>query len=474
MKHLFFSFLVIGLVACKSNEQTNNKDTPLNIVIVFADDMGYGDLECYGAKGVRTPNLNLLAEQGARLTNFHVAQPVCSASRAALLTGCYPNRVSIHGALGPGSGRGLHPEEETLAELLMAKGYSTAIYGKWHLGDHPDFLPTKQGFDEYFGIPYSNDMWPMHPWQGSVFNFPDLPLYDGDKVIDTLIDQTMLTTQITERAVDFIERNSNNPFFLYVPHPQPHVPLFVSDKFRGKSEIGLYGDVIMELDWSVGQIMAALDNNGIAENTVVIFTSDNGPWLSYGSHAGSAGIFREGKGTNWEGGTREPFIIRYPEGIKPGQVIETPLMSIDILPSLANLTNAKLPEKKIDGKDAWKVLTGESSVSPQEAYFFYYHVNELQAVMMDNWKLILPQRYRTLNNREGGKDGLPVDYEYIELEQPELYNLSEDPSETKNVAEENPQKLSELMELANRMREKLGDRRVEIEGLENREPGRIE
>lgn len=211
----------------------------------------------------------------------------------------------------PNSNVGLHPSETTMAEMLKDKGYATAIYGKWHLGDHPDFLPTKNGFDEWFGIPYSNDMWPLHPQQGPIFDFGPLPLYQNETVIDTLTDQSQLTTQITEHSVDFINRNKEKPFFLYVPHPQPHVPLYVSDKFKGKSNRGLYGDVIMEIDWSVGQIMQALEKNDLTNNTIVIFTSDNGPWLAYGNHAGSAKPFREGKGTAWEGGQREPFLIKY-------------------------------------------------------------------------------------------------------------------------------------------------------------------
>ena len=217
-----------------------------NIIIVFTDDQGYQDVGVFGAEGFETPNLDQMAAEGVRFTDFYAAQAVCSASRAGLLTGCYPNRLGIHGAFMPNANKGLNPEETTIAGMLKGNGYSTAIYGKWHLGDAPEFLPTKQGFDEYFGIPFSNDMWPYHPQQGSVFNFGPLPLYENETVIDTLDDQSMLTTQITELSIDFIKRNKDNPFFLYVAHPQPHVPLFVSDKFKGKSERGLYGDVIME------------------------------------------------------------------------------------------------------------------------------------------------------------------------------------------------------------------------------------
>src|SRR5262249_55387775 len=264
-------------------------------VIILADDLGYADLGCYGARGYQTPNLDRMAKEGMRFTDFYVAQGVCSASRTALLTGCYPNRVGILGALGPKATHGISSKEKTVAEALKARGYATAIYGKWHLGHHPKFLPTRHGFDDYFGLPYSNDMGPKHP----TAKFPALPLIAGEKTIATNPDQTKLTTWYTERAVKFIARNKAKPFFLYVPHAMPHVPLHVSDKFKGKSKRGLYGDVIMEIDWSVGQILAALKKHGLDEKTLVIFASDNGPWLSYGDHAGSAGPLREGKMTTF-------------------------------------------------------------------------------------------------------------------------------------------------------------------------------
>src|SRR5262245_357851 len=308
-----------------------------NFVIVFTDDQGYGDLGCYGGKHVRTPNIDRMAREGVRFTDFYVAQAVCSASRAALLTGCYPNRIGILGALGPASKHGIGAGEKTIADVLKARGYATAIYGKWHLGHHPPFLPTRHGFDDYFGLPYSNDMWPGHP----TAKFPDLPLFEGEKVVAHNPDQTKLTTWYTERAVKFIEKNRERPFFLYVAHNMPHVPLHVSDKFKGKSKRGLYGDVIMEIDWSVGQVLAALKKHGLDEQTLVIFTSDNGPWLAYGEHAGSAGPLREGKGTSWEGGIREPFVARWKGVIPPGTVCNEPAMTIDLLPTIAGLIDRK-------------------------------------------------------------------------------------------------------------------------------------
>ncbi|WP_420602983.1 sulfatase [Flagellimonas sp.] len=474
MKRYYFIALVFCFLSCKEKAvQEEKPKSPPNVVLIFTDDQGYQDVGVFGSPNIKTPYLDQMASEGVKLTSYYSAQAVCSASRAGILTGCYPNRIGIHNALGPDNTHGINSSETTLAEMLKEKGYATAIYGKWHLGHHPMFLPTRHGFDEWFGIPYSNDMWPFHPQQGPIFNFPDLPLYENETVIDTLTEQSQLTTQITERSVDFIKRNKDNPFFLYVPHPQPHVPLFVSDKFKGKSERGLYGDVIMEIDWSVGQIMNALKENGLEENTIVIFTSDNGPWLSYGNHAGSALPLREGKGTAWEGGQREPFIMKYPAKLKAGQEISVPVMAIDILPTIAELTDSKLPEKTIDGKSAWKVLTGESKEPIQEAYFFYYRVNEMFGVRYGKWKLYFPHRYRTMDGQEPGKDGLPGEYRMIDMEEIELYDMENDISETKNVATEHPEVVEKIKLLANAMRTRLGDSLLELEGTETREPGRL-
>ena len=270
---------------------------PPNIVLIHLDDMGYGDLTATGATGYRTPNIDRLCAEGMRFTNYYSAQAVSSASRAGLLTGCYPNRIGFTGALGPKSKTGLNPDEETMAENLKKAGYATAIVGKWHVGCRPGLMPLDHGFDEYFGLPYSNDMWPHHPQTSS---YPPLPLYEGRKVVNPSVsaaDQAQLTTRYTEHAVDFITRRSEGPFFLYLAHSMPHVPLFVSDKFKGKSEQGLYGDVMMEIDWSVGEVLKALEKSGAASNTIVVLTSDNGPWINYGDHAGSTGGLREGKGT---------------------------------------------------------------------------------------------------------------------------------------------------------------------------------
>jgi arylsulfatase len=475
MFRYFFVFLVLGLISCgEKKAPVKEEERSPNIVLIFTDDQGYQDVGVFGSPNIKTPNLDQMAADGVKMTHYYAAQAVCSASRAGILTGCYPNRIGIHNALGPDNTHGINETETTLAEMLKEKGYATAIYGKWHLGHHKKFLPTRHGFDEWFGIPYSNDMWPYHPQQGPIFNFPDLPLYENETVIDTLVEQSQLTTQITERSVDFIKRNKDKPFFLYVPHPQPHVPLFVSDKFKGKSERGLYGDVIMEIDWSVGQIIQALKDNGLEEDTMVIFTSDNGPWLSYGNHAGSALPLREGKGTAWEGGQREPFIMKYPKKLKPGRTVDVPMMAIDILPTIAHVTESKLPEQVIDGKNAWPILTGERTEPVQDAYFFYYRVNEMFGVRYGKWKMYFPHRYRTMDGQEPGKDGQPGNYRYVDMEEIELYDVVNDVSETNNVAEAHPEIVAEIKARANTMRQRLGDSLMELEGSETREPGRVD
>jgi arylsulfatase A len=442
-------------------------DRPPNIVIVFADDLGYGDIGCFGNKTIRTPNIDKLAADGVRLTDFYVAQAVCSASRTALLTGCYPNRVGILGALNPASRNGISDRETTLAQVLKAKGYATAVYGKWHLGHHQQFLPTRHGFDDYFGLPYSNDMWPSHPTS----KFPDLPLIDGEKTVETNPDQSRLTTRYTERAVKWIEKNKDRPFFLYVPHAMPHVPLFVSERGKGKSAGGLDGDVIEELDWSVGEIVATLKKHDLEKNTLVIFTSDNGPWLSYGNHAGTAGPLREGKGTSFDGGVRVPFVARWPGKIPAGSVCREPAMTIDLLPTIAKLADADVPKLPIDGKDIAPLLIGEKGAkSPQEAYFFYWG-QELQAVRAGKWKLHFPHEYRTL--KEAGRDGKPGPYANAKISL-SLFDLEGDVGETKDLSGENPEVIAKLRGLADRMREELGDSAQKVIGKGVRPAGMVD
>ncbi len=466
------SLFLCCIFSCQKNTALKHPDKP-NVIIIFTDDQGYQDVACFGSPDIVTPNLDQMAKEGVKLTHFYAAQAVCSASRAALLTGCYPNRIGIHQAFMPNSTIGLHHDEITIAEMLKSNGYHTALYGKWHLGDHAQFMPNNHGFDDFYGIPYSNDMWPNHPQQGPIFDFGPLPLYDNQAIIDTLEDQSMLTTQFTEKSLSFIDKHKDEPFFLYLAHPQPHVPLFVSNKFKGKSKRGLYGDVIMEIDWSVGEILKRLKKHNLEENTIVIFTSDNGPWLAYGDHSGSALPLREGKGTALEGGQREPCIIRYPGKIEAGSTVHSPAMTIDILPTLAAITGSSLPEKQIDGKNIWSVLTGQTSQSPHEAYFFYYRINELHGVRYGDWKLYFPHRYRSLNGRAGGKNGLPTDYEQLSFDDIALYNLVDDISEKNNVAKNHPDIVAKISTLATQMRHRLGDKLLHQNGVENRPPGKV-
>ena len=484
--------MALGLAASITRTQgaTEIKQSKPNIVIIFTDDQGYADVGKFGAVGFKTPNLDRMAEEGATFRNFHVAQPVCSASRCALLTGCYPNRLGIHGALPPGSKVGLSDDETTLAQLLKQQGYATAIFGKWHLGDSPGFMPLHRGFDEYFGLPLSCDYWPGHPdlitnlpsnLKAIKREYPNLPIYDGDKKFReemSIDDLNHLTTWYAERAVKFIEKNKAHPFFLYVAHSMPHVPLGVSRKFRGKSARGLYGDVIEEIDWSVGQILNALHRNGLDENTWVIFTSDNGPWLLYGNHAGSALPLREGKATNWEGGTREPCIMRWPGKIPAGSDSWDMLMTIDLLPTIARRVGAELPKNKIDGLDVWPIISRQPGAkNPHEAYWFYYEVNALQAVTSGDgrWKLQLPHTYPSVIDQPPGHDGVPGKYLNRKIETAELYDLVNDISETTDVSAQHPEIVKQLEAMVEAARTDLGDSLTQRPGNGHREPGhRIE
>jgi arylsulfatase len=435
-----------------------------NVVLILADDLGYGDLGCYGAADIATPNLDRMAAEGARFTSYCVPQAVCSASRASLLTGCYPNRVSVLHALMPWAENGLAPEEETIAELLREKGYVCGAFGKWHLGHHPEFLPLRHGFDEYFGLPYSNDMWPVgfdgRPAgsEDAKSRYPVLPLIEGnDKVGEVRIpaDQDRLTELYTARAVRFIARHRDRPFFLYVPHSMPHVPLGVSAEFRGRSRRGPYGDVIMEIDASVGRILAALKDHGLDRRTLVLFLSDNGPWLNFGDHAGSAGPLREGKGTEWEGGVRVPFVVRWPGRIRPGLVCRDLAASMDILPTVAAAAGARLPGREIDGLDLLPLLRGVRGSSPRNELYYYYGT-ELHAVRSGRWKLHVPHAYPSYEGMVPGRDGFPGETVRRETGYA-LYDLEEDVGERNDLSSERPDVVARLMSVAERAREDLGD-----------------
>jgi arylsulfatase A-like enzyme len=464
-----FLAVAILVAVCLVAEYTAAADRPPNFVIVYCDDLGYADIGPFGSTGYATPNLDRMAREGMRLTSFETAAAVCSASRAALLTGCYPQRVGILGALGPAAKHGIHDDEVLLPELLKSRGYATAIFGKWHLGHHPQFLPTRHGFDRYFGLPYSNDMWPLHPTNRT---FPPLPLIDGERTIEHDPDQTQLTTWYTERAVKFIEENRDRPFFLYVPHNMPHVPLFVSDKFKGRTERGLFGDVIAEIDWSVGQILDALKKHGVDEQTLVLFSSDNGPWLSYGDHAGSAAPLREGKGTTWDGGHRVPCVVRWPGKVPAGSECSELCGTIDVLPTLAKLAGSDAPgDRIVDGRDIWPLLAGEKGAkSPHEA-FYYFWDNGLEAVRSGNWKLHFPHQYRSLAG-EAGKGGQPGPYKQLKTDLA-LYDLASDVGETKNIAAEHPEVVAKLEALGELARDDLGDSLTGRNGNNRRRAGKL-
>ena len=479
-----FSLGIASLVTLPGIAQKAKSDTKgPNIVLIFIDDMGYGDLSCFGATQYHTPNIDQLAMQGMRFTNFYVAQAVSSASRAGLMTGCYSNRVGISGALMPYDSTGINSEEELIPELLGRRGYRNCIVGKWHLGHHFPFLPLQNGFNEYLGLPYSNDMWPVD-YDGlpaskdkspGKLRYPVLPLIkDNEKIseIKTLDDQANLTTLYTEYAVNFINKNRKNPFFLYLAHSMPHVPLAVSDKFKGKSKQGLYGDVIMEIDWSAGEIIKALASNGLTDNTLVIFTSDNGPWLNFGNHAGSTGGLREGKGCSWEGGQRVPCIMSWPGRIPAGKVCNNISSTIDILPTLCSVTGADLPVRKIDGVNILSLLEGDFDANPRNIFYYFYRKNSLENVRKDEWKLVLPHPYRSYEGKMPGNDGWPGEYSSKKTDY-ELYDLRRDPGERYDVKELYPDVVEELKKLAEEMRKDLGDENLNLPGVNSRKSGSI-
>jgi arylsulfatase A len=434
----------LGLAGCASLDQRRASDRP-NFIIIFCDDMGYADIGPFGAKGYSTPNLDRMAAEGMVFADFHVGRSVCSPSRAAIMTGCYPNRVGVPGNFHPGSEDGMNLDAVTLAQLVKQKGYATAVYGKWHLGHLPQYLPTRRGFDEWFGLPYSNDMWPYHP--DKRYNFPDLPLMEGEKVLNPTVgpeDQRNLTTWYTERTVRFINKNKDRSFLIYLPHSMPHVPLYVSDKFKDKTERGVFGDVIEEIDWGVGKIIEALKKNGIDEQTLVIFTSDNGPWLLYGDHAGSADPLREGKMTSFEGGFRVPCVMRWPGRIPKGRRCDELTATIDILPTIASLAGAKVPDK-VDGKDISPLMFGRSGAkSPHDVYYYFAGYN-LQAIRSGKWKLVFPHEYSI--PAPAGRGGQHGKYGRRKIGL-SLFDLSRDIGETTDVKDRYPDVVRQLEGLA--------------------------
>jgi arylsulfatase A len=477
--------LFIATHPCSGQEaEKPNAQQPPNVVIIFIDDLGYADIGPFGATAYKTPHLDRMACEGRIFTDFHSATAVCSASRAALLTGCYPERVSILGALNPHAQHGINSDEVTLGELCRGRGYATAIFGKWHLGHHREFLPLQHGFDEYFGLPYSNDMWPNHPDLAKLprdaaerrRRFPPLPLIENNEIVDADVDasdQALLTRQYTEHAVDFINRNKSHPFFLCVPHTMVHVPLYVSEAFRGKSGAGLFGDVMAEIDWSVGQILDAIRRNNLDEHTLVVFASDNGPWLSYGNHGGSADPLRDGKGTMFEGGYRVPCVMRWSGRIPAGTRCDELAVTFDLFPTIAHLIEAKVSnDRVIDGKDIWPLMAGApNATSPHDAFYCYYN-RELRAVRDRRWKLHFPHRSNTLAGKPGGRDGKPARYEQIEVDN-WLFDLTNDIGETTDVAADHPDIVDRLQKHAETARAKLGDTLTGRQGSQVRPAGHL-
>ena len=432
---IFYLFIILQLTGLIFSK------TP-NFIVIFTDDQGYEDIGCFGSPKIKTPHLDKLAAEGRKFTSFYSANSVCSPSRAALMTGCYPTRVSVPGVLFPRHKEGLNPDEITIAEVLKTKGYATSCIGKWHIGHKPKFLPTRQGFDSYYGIPYSNDM-TIDPEAklAADINLREgftldriknekpkknlVPLMRNEEVIEYPCDQTTLTKRYTEEAVKFIEKNEDKPFFLYLPHTMPHIPLFASKKFKGKSDRGPYGDTIEEIDWSVGEIMKALRKNNLDENTLVIYTSDNGPWKLKEGRGGSAHPLRGYKFQTYEGGMRVPCIMSWKGKIPSGTVCDEIGATIDLLPTFANLVGAKIPDDRIiDGKNIWPIISGEKGArSPHEIYY-YYKGNRLESARQGKWKV-----------RRSGKKSQSV----------ELYDLDNDIAESKNLSQKNPELIETIL-----------------------------
>jgi len=426
-----------------------------NFVILFIDDQGYGDLSCFGSKTIRTPNIDRLATEGRKFTSFMVASPVCTPSRAALLTACYPKRVGMHQhVLFPSSTKGLHPEEHTIADHLKQQGYATACFGKWHLGHHPEVLPTSNGFDTYFGIPYSNDM--NHPdnkdkpqggWAGMDILWQDpestltkwkTPLYENTAILEVPVDQRTVTRRYTQKAIDFVTTHKDEPFFVYLPHSMPHIPLYVPDDVRDPDVKNAYINTIEHIDSEVGRLLNTLDNLHLAENTYVIYTTDNGPWLQFKHHGGSAGPLREGKGTTFEGGQRVPCLIRGP-GIPAGTVCDELTGTIDVLPTIAAITKTPLPQdKQIDGLDVSGLWMGTANSSPRTEFIHYTSQGNLEGLRQHNWKLLVKKP------RQGNQGNRDKNAAAAKPDQVMLFDLSNDIGEQTNLADADPDIVEKL------------------------------
>jgi arylsulfatase A len=448
-------------------------DESPNVVIIFADDLGYGDVGCYGAQGYATPHIDRLAREGAKLTRFYAASSVCSSSRAALMTGCYPMRVGVQGVISANVKIGIAAEEITIAEMLKAKGYRTGAFGKWHLGNQEMFLPSRHGFDEFLGTRGSNDMGKGRPsLEDRRKGLAGVEFIEGDAVIEINPDQSQLTKRYTDRAVAFIEdaAGAGEPFFLYVPHNMPHTPLFASEKFAGKTSRGLFGDVIEEIDWSVGEIVKSLETNGVADNTLVIFTSDNGPWLIFGDQGGSAGALSGGKKQLLEGGVRVPCVMWWPSKIKAGRVVDKLATTMDIWPTVARLVGADMPGHKIDGVNIWEMVSGAPPTSPRKL-FGYYWMDELHAVTDGRWKLRFAHTDTQAPDPKqvghGGERGAVMSVKRGAA----LFDLHADEAEKTDVSASHPKVIQRLNKAADGLRGELGDKLKKLKGSGVRKVG---
>lgn len=450
MRLRYFSlFVVAGLMSVMADEAQKP-----NVVIIFLDDSGYADFHPFGEPPYPTPHVEELADQGLQMTQFYIPTAVCSSSRSSLMSGCYAGRHRVFGAHGPG-GRGLEPKFMNIAEMLKAAGYATAHFGKWHMGDQPETRPTARGFDNSSGLMISNDMWRFNPVWGSRVGKAPLPYWEnGEIAIEDVTphDQKYLTRWATEDATRFIRKHKDQPFFVYLAHSMPHVPLYCSEDFLGMSGAGLYGDVMMEIDWSVGQITAALRDVGAERNTIVIFSSDNGPWDEFGNHAGKT-PFREHKGTSFDGGTRSATVIKYPAELEP-RLFDRPMSTIDVLPTLAHLTGAVLPDYEIDGKNMWPVLKGAKDVPHPHEYYAFEYSRRLDAVLTSDgrWKMHRPHPYRYVV--EAGHDSRrgKVTTHHIDWS---LFDLDADPKESVNVMDDYPEVMKRLQAIAEAHRKKF-------------------